>query len=295
MSAVKDKFLLGAHMSIKGGIEQAIYRGNSIGCTSIQIFTHSNRQWNFKNINEEDRRKFFTAKKEVGLDSVIAHASYLINLASQSQDTLKKSLNTLEQELINCDLLAINYLILHPGSSSKNENDSLNQIISCINEIFDKKNSSTTILLENMAGQGSSVAYKFEQLATIYSGIKNKKRIGFCFDTCHAWAAGYDYSTEYKYQKMWQEFDSMLGIKNLKAIHLNDSKRKCGTKIDRHEDIGKGTIGLEAFRLLMNDKRFFTIPKLLETPQKELDNYKRNMILLINLLEKEIKEQFFNT
>lgn len=278
--------LLGAHMSIAGGIYKALQRGASIDCTAIQIFTHSNRSWSLKQLTEEDKKNFASAKKETHISSVIVHASYLINLASKTIDTVKKSIEMLEQELIRCDFLGIKYLVLHPGSGNKNEKEALNQVIKGINKIFDKKNSEAILLLENMAGQGSSITYKFEQLAYLKSGINNNKRIGFCFDTCHAWAAGYDFSNKTKYKNMWEEFDKILDINNLKAIHMNDSKKGCGSKIDRHANIGKGTIGLDAFKLFMNDERFSNVPKILETPDKDLKGYEKNLVILKKLLDK---------
>ncbi len=274
--------LLGAHMSIAGGIEQSLYRGSSIGCTAIQIFTHSNRQWSIKNLTTEDQTKFIKAKEKTDINSIVVHASYLINLATKNPETLEKSIITLEQELIRCDFLGIEYLVLHPGSSEK-ENEALDQIAENINKVLNKKEYKCTILLEIMAGQGNSVAYTFEQLKQISSQIKDSKRIGFCFDTCHAWASGYNFSTPEDYKKMWQKFDSILGIENLRAIHLNDSKKECGSRIDRHEDIGKGKIGIEAFKLIMNDQRFVNIPKILETPYIDLEKYKQELELLREL------------
>lgn len=280
------KTLLGAHLSIAGGIEKAFYAGASIDCTALQIFTHSNRQWAIKDISQQTIEATKEAQKETGIKHVLVHASYLINLGTASADTYKKSLNALEKELEHCSALSFPYLVLHPGSGLANPQACMKQISEAINEVLHKTKSSTTILLEIMAGQGTSVGRNFEQLAEIKSGIHEKKRIGFCIDTCHLWAAGYDFSTEKGYHKVWKEFDDILGYEYLKGIHMNDSKNPLGSHVDRHQEIGKGTIGMEAFRLLMNDPHLQDVPKVLETPKKELADYAHNMKVLRDLIEK---------
>lgn len=287
---MKSKLLLGAHMSIADGFEQSIISGASIGCTAIQIFTHSNRQWQMKELSQKSVALFKGELDKTHMN-VTAHASYLINLGSNSTETVSKSLKTLEHELINCDQLSIKNLVLHPGSGQKNATDCINQVAQNINEIFDKKNSSAVVLLEIMAGQGDSICYTFEQLAELRSLIKNKNRIGVCFDTCHAWSAGYDFSTDSKYHKMWEDFDKIIGIEHLKVFHLNDSKRELGAHVDRHEDIGKGKIGINAFKLIMNDKNFFNTPKILETPKKDLISDSKNMETLKELISAKTKKE----
>lgn len=282
----KSQLLLGAHMSIAGGLDQALLRGASIGCTAIQIFTHSNRQWAVKKLTQENIDAFINTQKQTGITHVVVHASYLINLGSKSAITVKKSVQTLQEELTRCNELGIPYLVLHPGSGLTPAQDCIKQIAQYIDEILDNVSGSSMILIENMAGQGSSVGYTFEQLASCRSLVKNKKRVGFCFDTCHGWTSGYDFSTEKNYQKMWEDFDSIIGLSHLKAMHMNDSKKPVGSRVDRHEHIGKGTMGLEPFKLLMNDERFFDIPKILETPKAETDlkHDEQNMETLKNLL-----------
>lgn len=282
---IKKNILLGAHISINGGFYKAIERGESIGCTAIQIFTKSNRQWKTKELTEEEVSLFLEKKQKSFIKKINVHASYLINLGSPNKDVEKKSIEALKTELSRCDQLQIPYLVLHPGSHVNNgEEKCLKQITKNIKTIFKYKQYKTMLLLENMAGQGSTVGYSFEQLAYI---VKNSeiKNIGICFDTCHAFAAGYSFSTKKEYEKMWEHFDKTIEIKNLKVIHVNDSKKACGSHVDRHEHILKGMIGIEAFRLFMNDARFKDIPKILETPKKNLDDDTKNMETLLKLID----------
>lgn len=266
----KKELLLGAHMSVAGGYEQAILQGESIECSAIQLFTKSNRQWIAKPIEQNQTILFQTTlQKSKCIQFVMAHASYLINVASSDPDLEKKSIESLREELERCNVLGIPFLVLHPGSSPHID-QALERISKNITiALKNTPNNRTTILLENTAGQGSSIGSTFEQLRTIYNGIAHQEKIGFCFDTCHAFAAGYDFTTPEKYEKFWKYFDDLIGIKQLKAFHINDSLKGLGSHVDRHAHIGQGKIGLEAFSLLMNDPRFSTIPKILETPKEE--------------------------
>lgn len=292
----KKQLLLGAHMSIAGGYEQAIIKGESIGCTAIQIFTKSSRQWKAKPISKEQALLFKkTLEESSSVKSVMAHASYLINIASSDTILAKKSVDALIEELQRCHDLEIPFLVLHPGAYGKaSPEESLKLVSENLNYVFEQETGLTMILLENTAGQGSSVGATFEQLGTIYDGVKNKSKIGFCFDTCHAFAAGYDFSTPEKYEAVWQHFDSIIGIKQLKAFHINDSSKDRGSHVDRHAHIGQGKIGIEGFRLLMNDSRFFDAPKILETPKAEthLDQDLINLTVLHDLLTKKTKTVF---
>lgn len=281
----KSHNLLGAHMSISGGVEKALYRGAEIGCNTVQIFTGSNRQWSSKEFSQDEINAFMNAQKETGINSVISHASYLINLGSRSHDIVQKSVQALEKELFRCAQLGIKYLVLHPGSGEPYES-CIAQIESKLREIIEKSNMPVMILIENTAGQGSVVGYSLEQLAELFKSLKNTKKIGICFDTCHAWSAGYDFSHREGYEKLWQEFDQLIGIEYVKAIHMNDSLKPLGSRIDRHENIGAGTIGLEAFKLFVNDKNFKAIPKIFETPKgdDELRNDKNNLDILKKLV-----------
>lgn len=286
----KSRLLLGAHMSIAGGFEKAIERGTSIGCTTIQVFTKSNRQWHAKPITEEQAEAFRAAVKGSDIHPIVAHATYLINIGSSDKALEKKSIKAVIDELERCNMLGIPYLVLHPGSRLKSsEEECLERIAKNLDAIFEADAGNTKILLETMAGQGSSMCHTFEQIATIRKHSVHKQRIGVCLDTCHAFAAGYDFTTPHGYKAMWDEFDSAIGLNHLYAIHINDSMKGLGSHVDRHEDIGKGKIGLEAFEMLFNDPRFFDVPKILETPENKqekdiLKDYARNMHTIKRLL-----------
>lgn len=291
MTPKKHRLLYGAHMSIAGGLPLAIERGESIHCTAIQIFTKSNRQWQAKPITQEEATAFCSAAKNSSITSIVAHASYLINLASAEARVREQSTAALVVELERCEQLGIPDLILHPGSfGASTEQEGAAHVSACLDVALEKAQSNTHILLENMAGQGSSVGATFKQLAQIRNNVHAKRKVGFAFDTCHAFAAGYSFSDPASYHALWDEFDAILGLQHLKAVHVNDSKKECGCRVDRHEDIGKGKIGLEAFRLLFNDPRFFDIPKILETPQDELQDYARNMHVLRELISENTEK-----
>ena len=263
-----SQLLLGAHMSIAGGVEKAIYAGHSIGCTAIQIFTHSNRQWAVKPFDEDSIERFKQAQKETGLTHVVSHASYLINLASASAETRKKSKICLAMELFHCHQLGIQYLVLHPGSGEGNH-ECFECVSDTIHELFEEHPEyKVTILLEIMAGQGNSLGSTFEHLALLMKKIHKPSRVGICIDTCHLWAGGYDFSTEKKYEALMQHIDETVGLSRIHAFHCNDSLKSLGSNLDRHQHIGKGTIPLEAFALLMNDPRFFDVPKILELQRR---------------------------
>jgi deoxyribonuclease-4 len=251
-----DHLLLGAHISIEGGLYKAIERGVEIGCTALQIFTTSNRQWGEKKLTENDIEQFKSAQKKYGV-LVVTHCSYLINLGSPTADVRHKSKTALKEEILRCNALSIPYAILHPGSKLKgSEEESLEWIAQGIDAALEASDHSTMILLETMAGQGSTLGSSFEQLAKIRLLSKYKKLIGICADTCHLFASGYNFTTHAGYEAMLKKFDATIGLKHLKVIHMNDSKKECGEKFDRHEDIGMGKIGKEAFVFIMNDARF---------------------------------------
>ncbi len=277
--------LFGAHMLISGGTSLAIERGESIGCTAIQIFSKSNRQWKAKPMQTEDVNAFKSALERSSIKSVITHASYLINIGSPNKELADKSTLALIDELNRCAELSINYLVLHPGShSNTNEADCLQRISNNIDKALEQTNHKTSILLETMAGQGTSVCYTFEQIATIIQLSQYKKNLGVCFDTCHAFVAGYDFRTEKAYHNMWEHFDKTIGLKKIHAMHINDTKTDLGSRVDRHANIGEGAIGLQAFKLLFNDSRFFNVPKILETPYATLEDYKKNMAVIRSLI-----------
>jgi len=291
MKTVESKLLLGAHLSTAGGFENALYDGQKIGCTAVQIFTHSNRQWHIKPITQNEIARFAAAKKETGIDCLVVHASYLINLASAKEEQRALSLKTVVKELERCEQLDIAYLVLHPGSYVEGTEDSgIHHLIAGLTAALEQVPGTTMILLENMAGQGSSIGRRLEQLAFIRSQTKQNSRIGVCVDTCHLFAAGYDISTPETYEQFWNEFDATVGLKHLRALHLNDSKNICGSHVDRHAHIGEGKMGLGAFELLMNDPRFFAIPKILETPkEKDLADDIKNLAVLKGLMSEKTK------
>lgn len=285
----KHSFLYGAHMSIAGEPAKAIERGESIGCTAIQIFTKSNRQWHAKPITDKQAEDFKQAWKNSSIISIIAHASYLINIGSPHKSIEHKSVHALGLEMERCNKLEIPYLVLHPGShANTDQEECIKRISNNLDILFDTI-PDCSILLETMAGQGTNIGSTFEQLAQIIKHSKHKRRLGICLDTCHVFTAGYDFSDEKSYHHMWQQFDKIIGFEKLKAIHMNDSKKELGSAVDRHADIGKGKIGLKAFELLCNDPHFFDIPKILETPKENLSDDKRNMDTLLKLLDKKRK------
>lgn len=294
MQKKQSTLLFGAHMSTAGGFEKAIERGQSIHCTAIQIFTKSNRQWACKPITPQEAELFRATVHASSIDykNIIVHAAYLINIGSPDADSQKKSIASLIIELERCEALGIPYLVLHPGSHTGSGIEAcLERIAKNLDVVFETFKGNTMVLLENMAGQGSVACATFEQLASTREKSHYKNKIGFCFDTCHAFAAGYDMRTQTTYDQLWQEYDSIIGLKNLKAMHINDSKKELASKIDRHEEIGDGKLGLEPFKLLFNDPRFFDIPKILETPYDDLADYSKNMHTIKGLLTQKTKEK----
>jgi deoxyribonuclease IV len=292
MTTKKQPFLLGAHISVAGGLDKAFDRAESIGCTTMQIFTKSNRQWFCKPLTDEEIQAFKKRWKSSSINPIIVHAAYLINIASSNPEIAEKSKKALIQELTRCEQLGIPYLVLHPGSNGEDTQSALSRVTKQLDAVLQAVPGKSMILLETMAGQGSNLCATFEELATIYKQVTHKDRIGICFDTCHAFAAGYDLKTKEGYEKTWEQFDLLLGMKLLKAIHLNDSKKELGSRVDRHEHIGKGVLTDEAFRLLLNDKRLLNIPKILETPKDSLAEDLKNMQHIVTLLDQDTKNTF---
>ena len=263
--------LLGAHMSIAGGLDKAIERGESIGCTAIQIFTKNSNQWRTPPLREGDIRTFKTRRTSWGNGALFAHDSYLINLGSPDEVLFQKSLNAFQEEYDRCDALGLDFLVMHPGSHvGSGEEGCLSQIARAVKEVLKHSpHAKTEILFETTAGQGSNVGYSFEHLRSLLEASGSPERLGICFDTCHVFAAGYDLRTPKAYEATMKEFDRTVGVRRVKAFHLNDSKKGLNCRVDRHEHIGKGAIGVEAFKALMNDERFSGVPKVLETPKGE--------------------------
>lgn len=281
------EILLGAHVSIAGGLEKAIYRGTELGCTAIQIFTQSNRSWTGKKITQQEIDSFIKAQENSNISVVISHASYLINIGSANKITEDKSTQALEQELTRCQSLQIPYIVLHPGSSLNLSPDKcIEKISNNINKIFEQVPGKTMLLLETAAGQGSSVGHKFEQLAAIKEKIEDQSRVGICIDTCHIFAAGYDINSPEQYKNTWHKINQILGLSNIKAIHLNNSKKELGSLKDRHEHIDRGLIKLEVFKEIINNLNFINIPKIIETPIDSFGGHKEDLEILKKLINK---------
>jgi deoxyribonuclease-4 len=262
---------LGAHMSIKGGLDQAIERALSIGCTAVQLFTANARGWKSRTIADSEVRAFRAAAKDFGPEAILAHDGYLINLASPKNEMIEKSVRAFGEEIDRCDRLGIRYLVMHPGAGLDTpREDALKKVAASFNQILEtRKDSKVTVLIETTAGQGSTLGKTFEELRAILDRVDTPDRFGVCVDTCHVFSAGYDLRDKKNWLKTFRDFDKIIGIDRLKAFHVNDSKKPFGSHLDRHEQIGQGSLGLEAFRLLMNDRRFKKIPMSLETPKDE--------------------------
>ncbi len=258
---------LGSHMSIAGGVENAVLSGHSIGCDAIAMFTKNNNQWKAKPLTQADADRFNAALIETGIRPVVAHSSYLINLASPDAVLWKKSIAALEDELARCELLGIPYLVLHPGSHmGKGVDWGVKRVAEAFNRIHAKKPGLRVMtLLEHTAGQGNHLGHLFEELAQMRELIVDKTRIGVCVDSCHLFAAGYDLRKPDAYADVFKRFDDIVGIAQIKAWHLNDAKMPLGSRVDRHEQIGQGKLGRAAFKNIMNDPRWQNLPGLLET------------------------------
>jgi deoxyribonuclease-4 len=263
--------LLGAHMSIAGGVSQALERGRVAGCECVQIFTKSSRQWASKPYAKEEIAAFRTAQRESGIKLVVAHDSYLVNLGATDATLRKKSIAGVIDELERCEQLGVPFLIAHPGAHvGAGEDAGIRNIAQAIDEAHTAcPGYRVRIALEITAGQGSNLGYKLEQMGQIIDSVKDNGRLRLCFDTEHAFAAGYDLRSEEGYERTFAELDKHIGLELLAAFHINDSMKPLNSRVDRHEHIGKGHIGLEPFRRLVNDPRFVNIPMCLETEPGE--------------------------
>jgi deoxyribonuclease IV len=272
--------ILGAHQSIAGGYYRAPETARQCGCDCVQLFCKNNNQWRAKEISDDDVARFQTALRETKVAHPLSHDSYLINLAAPDEMLWRKSLEAFIVELQRAEQLGIPYVVTHPGSyTSSSEEAGLKRIIEALDETHRQtRGLKVRTLLENTAGQGSNLGWRFEHLAEIIGGVKDPDRLGICIDTCHVFAAGYPVATPKDYKATFRELDKIVGLKLIKAFHLNDSKRELGSRVDRHEHIGKGQLGLEAFRFLLNDPRFQKTPMYLETP-KEVNGENRGLEL----------------
>jgi len=263
--------ILGAHQSIRGGYHRAVEKANQIGCDCVQLFTKNNNQWQSKAITPTEADTFRRVLTDLGIDHPLAHDSYLINLASPDRCLWKRSIDALVGELHRAALLGIPWVVTHPGAyTMSSEPRGLRRAIAAINEIHAQtRGLETGCLLETTAGQGTSLGWRFEHFAAILDGVRDPDRLGFCFDTCHVFAAGYPLAPKKAYLATLRTFDRLVGLKRIRAFHLNDSRRELGSRVDRHEHIGRGKLGCEPFQLLLADRRFRKVPMYLETPKGE--------------------------
>ena len=279
---------IGAHVSSSGGVENAPVNANEIGAKAFALFVKNQRQWFAKPLTLENIDGFKKGCEQFGynMDYIMPHDSYLINLGSPDPEGLKKSRSSFLKEIQRCEELGIKLLNFHPGSHLRkiSEDECLDLIGESLNIMLDKS-SGVTLLIENTAGQGSNMGYKFEHLAHMIDCVEDKSRVGVCIDTCHTFAAGYELRDKEAFDHTFKEFEDIVGLKYLKGIHLNDSMKDFASRLDRHESIGDGLMGIEPFKCIMNDKRFDDMPIILETPNP--DRWKEEIKMLYNLVEKE--------
>jgi deoxyribonuclease-4 len=269
---------LGAHLSIGGGLPRAVDRAVVSGCETLQIFTKSAGQWRARELPAEEIAEFRRKVRAAGIRPVFAHNSYLINVAASNPLLRRQSIDALWEEILRAEALGLDGLIMHPGSyTTGTESDGLHLIAEALGELLSRRRLKTRILLEHTAGQGTNLGHRFEHLAEILEGLRWSKQVGICIDTCHLVAAGYDITHERGYQRTFRALDATVGLDRVRAFHLNDSKRPCGSRVDRHEHIGQGCLGLETFRRLLNDRRFKDLPMLLETPKEDESDRQRSL------------------
>jgi deoxyribonuclease-4 len=258
---------IGAHMSVAGGVANAVERAVLHGCESLQIFAKNANRWKAPPLGLEDVRAFRRRLEETGITPAVSHASYLINLATTAPVLRDQSIDALADEVDRAHALGLLGVVLHPGTcTSGTEADALSLVAAALRAVFDRRpHLDTMILLEHTAGQGRTLGYRFEQLAAVIDRLNGAPRVGVCLDTCHLIASGYEIVTEAGYQSTMAEFERIVGLDRLKVFHGNDSKKPCASRVDRHEHIGEGCLGLEPFRRLMHDPRFDGLPILIET------------------------------
>ncbi|MCT7597674.1 deoxyribonuclease IV [Aliarcobacter butzleri] len=259
---------IGAHVSASGGVFNAPINATQIGAKAFALFTKNQRQWTAKALDNKTIDLWFKEleKSKIEPKHILPHDSYLINLGHPDSDSREKSIESFLDEVQRCEILALDRLNFHPGSHLRkiSEEECLDNIAESMNRVIDKT-SGVKLVIENTAGQGSNLGYKFEHLAYIIDKIEDKARVGVCIDTCHMFTAGYDIRTREAYDKTWNEFEKIVGFKYLSGMHINDSKPELGSRVDRHDSLGCGKIGWDAFEFIMNDKRMDDIPLVLET------------------------------
>jgi deoxyribonuclease-4 len=262
---------LGAHLSVAGGVVNAVHSAVRLGCGTVQIFTKNSNQWVGKPFGPGEPAAFRKELRRAGLKFATSHDSYLINLATAEPTLWRRSIEAFVDEVDRAEALGLTYLVTHPGAHvGCGEEAGLVNVARALDQVHERRPTARVkVLLELTAGQGSCLGHRFEHLATILELVAESKRLGVCFDTCHVFAAGYPLETDAEYAATMTEFDRVIGLRRLKLFHLNDSKKPLGSRVDRHEHIGRGQLGLEAFRRLINDPRFRKTPMILETPKED--------------------------
>lgn len=275
---------IGVHVSIAGRIYEAIDRGRELGCETIQIFSRNPRGWQAARLDPEDAAEFRKRKREAGIFPVLVHIPYIINLATPDKKLRRRSITAYIEDLERADMLGAEYFVTHLGSHvGSGEDAGIKRFTESLNTILKKADPKCIILLENTAGSGSNLGYKFEHIRRIIGGAKEKKKIGVCFDTEHAFGAGYELSTKKGLDQTLKEFDDTIGLKRLKAVHFNDSKVGLGSRLDRHEHVGKGNIGREGMKRIITHPRLKSLPFIMETPKKEESDDPMNIKMVKSL------------
>lgn len=281
--------LLGAHMSIAGGIPFAVERALKAGCKVLQIFVKNNNRWKGRALGDEETREFRQAWSRSGLHSIVAHDCYLINLAAARERLWRQSMAAFVDEMARCERLGLSYLVTHPGAHvGAGEKKGIARIAKAIDRIHETTGGyHVRIALETTAGQGTSIGYRFEHLRDILAACRHPEKVFVCMDTCHVFAAGYDLRGRDAYLNTIEAFDQIVGIEKLQVFHFNDSKRDLGSRVDRHEHIGKGRIGLSGFRWILEDARFASLPKILETPKGKTNREDRRNLKVLRGLTRQ--------
>lgn len=271
----------GAHVSASGGVFNAPINATNIGANAFALFTKNQRQWSAKALDTKTIDQWFSTleKSKINPKHILPHDSYLINLGHPEEEKRKKSIDAFIDEVQRCDILGLDKLNFHPGSHLKliSENECLDHIANSLNQTINATKN-VKLVIENTAGQGSNLGYKFEHLAHIIEKVEDKSRVGICIDTCHMFTAGYDITSKEAYDKTWQEFDDVVGFSYLSGMHLNDSKPELGSRVDRHESLGKGKIGIDAFKMIAQDERMDDIPLILETVDSSIWDQEISML-----------------
>ena len=282
---------LGAHMSIAGGLSRALTRGLAVGCSVVQIFLKNQRQWTARPYTDSEVREFRAAWKASGIRVVFAHANYLINLATPVPAEWHRAVDVFQEELERAEALGLPFVVIHPGSHrATGLAEGVLRVARAIDVLHERtRGQRVRIVLENTAGGGASVGRSFEELAAVIGAVREPERVGICFDTCHLFAAGYDIRSRVGYRATMAECARRLGLERVVAFHLNDAKQPLGSGLDRHEKIGRGHLGVEAFRLLMTDLRFTRVPMTLETPKDPEPRADRDALALLRGLRRRAR------